>query len=806
MISALKPSWRAREAFHSFTGRAFVFDAAGSIWVAGHYKGDLRFVDLADGSRVLRLSEASAASIDLNICTCWASENSIVVATQSLLVRKWRIESKWLSEPFRVELVATTRAHTLPVRCVDVDASEALVCTGSADRTARVLDSRRGLVATHNFKHDGVVTCVKFQPFALRVATACETFTVCVWDLRQKAKCASIEQHEARIADLVWSRDGSVLFTASHDETVGFWRHDGSAVAPKLTVHERLEAVAPLRGGSIPRFATAGANGSVRTWTMGETGPDASEAAGLAPYVSMTSTARSSALVALTLDTVVSFDPASLRVTYELLCAADEIIACDFVADIDTLVVASSSQTPRLVNARTFQCAKRFVGHSDTVLAVDVGYGVVATACKDATCRVWDAETTQCVALCVGHVDPVTAIALGKDRDRIFVVSAARDRTLKRWTWSPQGDHTELKMAPATAKATGSVMAHEKDINCARVDNDTSARIATGSQDKTVTLWSSDRLELQETLRGHRRGVWDVAFAPSSKRLASASSDKTVKVWSLSNGTCLATLDGHEASVLCVRFLRSDQLVSAAADGVLKLWTPGRARCDYTLRAAESKIWAIALRDDGQEQFAICVGSADGGIQIYQDATADEEAEASRQRADVVAREQSLRNMLHGRDFAGALELAMDLDRPFTAWQAFSQLVTDASALEQLLGQWQEDRARRCLDFVKEWNTDAKKAPVAQRVLAALVSRFGPLPLLANDAILRNALSAYTARHLARIDRLHQSTFLLDATLSHDVLAGVVDSHRIDNGGSSDPPNRRRKRSKRPRPAAQNPE
>ena len=38
--------------------------------------------------------------------------------------------------------------------------------------------------------------------------------------------------------------------------------------------------------------------------------------------------------------------------------------------------------------------------------------------------------------------------------------------------------------------------------------------VATGSQDRTLKLWSAEDGGLQGVCRGHKRGIWSVAFSP----------------------------------------------------------------------------------------------------------------------------------------------------------------------------------------------------------------------------------------------------------------------------------------------------
>ena len=68
-------------------------------------------------------------------------------------------------------------------------------------------------------------------------------------------------------------------------------------------------------------------------------------------------------------------------------------------------------------------------------------------------------------------------------------------------------------------------------------------------------------------LRGHKRGVWAVEFAPLDRALLSASGDKTIKLWSLADGSCLRTLEGHTASVLRATFATAGTQVRAGGVG-----------------------------------------------------------------------------------------------------------------------------------------------------------------------------------------------------------------------------------------------
>jgi WD40 repeat protein len=57
--------------------------------------------------------------------------------------------------------------------------------------------------------------------------------------------------------------------------------------------------------------------------------------------------------------------------------------------------------------------------------------------------------------------------------------------------------------------------------------------MASGSEDKTVKIWSMELMKQLTRLKGHNSRVISVSFSPDSKYLASGSGDGMIKLWNL---------------------------------------------------------------------------------------------------------------------------------------------------------------------------------------------------------------------------------------------------------------------------------
>lgn len=109
------------------------------------------------------------------------------------------------------------------------------------------------------------------------------------------------------------------------------------------------------------------------------------------------------------------------------------------------------------------------------------------------------------MAIGEGHIASVTAVALGP-KGATFVVTGGADQLLKVWELK---EPDALAPGPRKLRTTAAVSAHDKDINTVAVSPN-GALLCTGSQDRTAKLWRTADLAPVATLKGHKRGVWQV--------------------------------------------------------------------------------------------------------------------------------------------------------------------------------------------------------------------------------------------------------------------------------------------------------
>mmetsp|Transcript_8312 Transcript_8312/g.15661 ORF Transcript_8312/g.15661 Transcript_8312/m.15661 type:complete len:1054 (+) Transcript_8312:36-3197(+) len=451
------------------------------------------------------------------------------------------------------------------------------------------------------------------------------------------------------------------------------------------------------------------------------------------------------------------------------------------------VAVATNSAQVKVFDLGSYSC-QVLEGHSDTVLCVDVSPcgRYLATSGKDQTMRIWHLRTGTTVAIAIGHTEGVGATAFSRKIGRFdvvgkaakngggsFVVTASKDKTLKRWNLPGSTILDSIGEAGGVCdelQVFASVRAHDKDINIVSVAPNDSL-VATGSQDKTVKLWNSTDLSLKGTLKGHKRGIWDCQFSMHDRVIATCSGDKTVKLWSLGDYSCVRTFQGHSSSALRVRFLSGGlQLMSCDAEGLVRLWTIRTNDCVFTMDAHEDKIWAMDIDNN-----MLITGGADSRLKLFRDTTVEMEQQSREEQEQIILKEQKLANHLRHNEYEQALDIALDMDKPRQVLKVLvaitendvSNMKDAITTLQSYVKAWDTTRILQVLKYCREWNTRSRNSYISMITVKAIFTKFpaDQLALVDGLAEVLSGIAPYAERHYERIDRLHSNSYLIDFAL-----------------------------------------
>lgn len=215
---------------------------------------------------------------------------------------------------------------------------------------------------------------------------------------------------------------------------------------------------------------------------------------------------------------------------------------------------------------------------------------------KDGTLRIWDILVKKCVNILTGHTKTVKSVRWGGE-GRIF--SGSADGTIKIWssfdgqlltTLTSHGhwvntitlstdyllrtgiyDHNNRFMTSLLKPLKNRAKVLSR-YNIATLGHP--ERLATGSDDFTMFLWTSNRYKVSKIrLTGHQQPINHVCFSPNGIWLISASFDKSIKLWNGMTGQLVAIYLGHVASVyMCAWSLDSRLFVSISKDSSLRVW------------------------------------------------------------------------------------------------------------------------------------------------------------------------------------------------------------------------------------------
>jgi U3 small nucleolar RNA-associated protein 13 len=772
------------------------------------------------------------------------------------------------------------------------------------------------------------------ESLGYRLASGGEDGKVRIWDLHKRSSVI-LDSHASVVRKLDFCREKNIFVSASRDRTIVVWDSRTWKARITIPVLEELETAGFLGGGSF--IYSGGESARLRIWSP-TTGAELSKAQSPGteaeaiqdsvyfPNLPFILTVHADQTLNFHGTEGLSSDVIEPLPILRTLCGTHgQIVDVAYVGlDKSLLALATNSEDIRIISLNKTQSSGSTVsggyfgsdvatlkGHDDIVICMDSDWSGhwIVTGAKDNTARLWRLDPASnsfaCYATLTGHAGSLGAVALPHtppppdsparahplDHPPEYLLTGAQDKTIKRWDLPRPG--TGGGRARESPRATYTRKAHDKDINALAV-HPTAPLFASASQDRTVKVWAAADGTTVGLLRGHKRGVWTVAFSPPGTSLRggslpgggpaggagprgyvlTGSADRSVRLWSLADYTCLATLEGHTNSVLKVVWLppaappprappaedddgdapmagagwdappdpRGPLAASAAADGLVKVWAVQHGECAATLDNHAERVWALAAPwplpppaaptnghapppPPDARTAALVSGDAAGALTFWRDTTAASAAAARAARERLVEREQALAGMARAGDVRGAVALALALDRPGRLLALLRDVAASeadrpdddddgedggaeggegrrkkgafsgSAAVDEVIAGLADEQLLRLLACVRAWNSGARDAVVAQRVLRAVVAAHGVERLaslgrraahhqqqdrdeegggggrkegvkgLPGVGELVEGLRAHSERHFERVSALWDESFLVDYLL-----------------------------------------
>ncbi|KAF2876840.1 WD40-repeat-containing domain protein [Massariosphaeria phaeospora] len=690
-----------------------------------------------------------------------------------------------------------------------------------------------------------------------RLASGAEDGKIRIWNMHERMSATVLDSHVSVVRSLKFSARQNILVSSSRDKTLIMWDAQSWKAKRTIAALEGIESVGFTSADQI--IYTGGENGRIRLWSTSGQEITREQQPGneIDGIVEVLYYSTLPYLISVHADQVLNFHslrsadlPSAegvlepLPVFRRVSGTHDEVIDLAYVGfDKSLLALNTNSEDIRIVTldssnrtSETETTDGRYFGadvallkgHDDIVICLDVDWSGhwLATGAKDNTARLWrldpQGDSYKCFAVLTGHAESLGAIALPHMAPQIgssaftdplshppsYLVTGSQDRTVKRWDISKEGK--QKLRAKYTRKA------HDKDINA--IDIDPSGTLfASASQDRTVKIYSAAEGEAIGVLRGHRRGVWTVKFAPKESQvpnsgnkglIATGSGDKTVKIWNLSDYSCLLTLEGHSNSVLKLAWLpyrpfdardkRGPQVASAAGDGLVKIWDSSSGEAMTTLDNHTDRVWALAAHPTAG---ALISGGGDSVITFWEDTTTATLEAATTAETERVELDQKLQNFAYAGNYREAITLALQMDQPGRLFGLFKSVVesevpdegslSGLDAVDEVLAHLADEQLYKLLLRLRDWNTNVRSAPIAQKILWTVVKLYpasrlaslkpaGKIGAKGSLKEILDAVRAYSERHYHRVEELVDESYLLDFTLRE--MDEVADLKVITNG------------------------
>jgi len=234
------------------------------------------------------------------------------------------------------------------------------------------------------------------------------------------------------------------------------------------------------------------------------------------------------------------------------------------------------------------------VDPSPTAVAVSPNGQWIAVAAADSVIRLIQAGDGQVAKTLAGHTAAITGLQFSTDSARLL--SGSKDKTLRLWT-------------VADGQPAGQLETPHEVLSVAL--NAEGNRAFSGQADNVIRGWAvpfeapkpaegdkpAEPVKPTVQMQGHGGPVVSLAVVPGQPQLASGSLDGTLRVWDVNNGNQVRSL-GHGAPVTSVAVKPDGQFLASAGGNAGKLWNANGQQVAELKGDIAAQRQAVQLTDD----------------------------------------------------------------------------------------------------------------------------------------------------------------------------------------------------------------
>ncbi|KAJ2800790.1 Lissencephaly-1 [Coemansia guatemalensis] len=316
-------------------------------------------------------------------------------------------------------------------------------------------------------QHQLPITCVRFHPQYMVLATASEDMSVKIWDSESGDFERTLKGHTKSVQDMVFDQKGKILVTCSADLTLRVWDvADDYKCVRTLYGHDHCVSAVAFLG--TDRLVSASRDKSVKIWEL-STGYCIKTLSGHADWVRAVAVSDDARMICTASNdqSVRLWDPNTGECKSDMRGHENVVEVAKFAP------VSAHPFLRRLVGLPPLPPKANGSSTADNSQPSESASQFIISGSRDKTMRLWDATSSQLLHTFTGHDDWV--------RDFVFhpsgkqLISVSDDKTMRIWDLT-------------TGRCAKTIEASEHFTTCIDYSS-VNPQVATGSVDTEVCLW-----------------------------------------------------------------------------------------------------------------------------------------------------------------------------------------------------------------------------------------------------------------------------------------------------------------------------